>query len=465
MKYITLATIATTLVAFVNAACDPLQGTCPADAALGSSFREDFQSGPGPHFVQLDKQGSVDYGDNGVSLTINNRFDNPTLESNFYIMFGKVEVVLQAALGKGIVSSFYLQSDDLDEIDIELFGGDAYEFQSNYFIKGNTATWDRGGYHPTSSSPLENFHTYTIDWSEDSLSWILDGNTVRTIDTSNPQGYPQSPMKIYAGVWAGGDPDNQPGTIEWAGGITDYSQAPFSMHIKSIIVTDYSSGDKYTYSDTSGSWQSIKAENGEVNGRYQQAQADFQSLQNGGSVSAKSVAPAASSTSIATSSVPSSSTVAPQHPTSLTSSASSSSEATTSDPTTSSTSAPSPAVSSSVQTPSSLVFIQTTGELTTSSTPTQTPTQAPTQASVQAPVQSSKPVAFTPNISASPTGAASVVTVGGHSSNFITFISTTNGSPTDTPVATQSSNSANSSNSLKVISILGAIGLISSLMF
>ena len=144
----------------------------------------------------------------------------------------------------------------------------------NYFIKGNTATYDRGGYHDI-SNPLENYHTYTIDWTEDELTWSVDGAVIRTIPKDNAQGYPQSPMAIYAGIWAGGDPDNQPGTIAWAGGITDYSKAPFTMHIKSILVADYSSGKSYSYSDQSGTWESIKAEDGEVNGRYDQAQDDI----------------------------------------------------------------------------------------------------------------------------------------------------------------------------------------------
>ena len=38
------------------------------------------------------------------------------------------------------------------------------------------------------------------------------------------------------------------------------------MYLKSLKVTDYSTGDSYSYGDKSGSWQSIVAENGEVEG-------------------------------------------------------------------------------------------------------------------------------------------------------------------------------------------------------
>lgn len=37
------------------------------------------------------------------------------------------------------------------------------------------------------------------------------------------------------------------------------------MQVKSIAVTDYSTGSQYTYGDTTGSWQSIKSTGGSIN--------------------------------------------------------------------------------------------------------------------------------------------------------------------------------------------------------
>jgi beta-glucanase (GH16 family) len=288
-----------TAVGFVNAACNPLtSGSCPADPALAASFKEDFTS-ESKHFLVVNPKG-VSFTDDGLELTIAERFDNPSLKSNFYIMFGKVEVVLQAAPGQGIISSFYLQSDDLDEIDIELFGTDTTQFQSNFFAKGYTGNYDRGQYIATSSSPVSNFHTYTLEWTESSLTWSLDGNVVRTLESTDAKGFPQLPMYIMMGSWAGGDPTNPPGTIEWAGGVTDYSKAPFSMYIKSVIVADYSTGSEYSYGDNTGSWQSIQAKDGAVNGRQEQADKEFAALQGGQIIS--SAKPQSSTTGSATSS-------------------------------------------------------------------------------------------------------------------------------------------------------------------
>lgn len=65
---------------------------------------------------------------------------------------------------------------------------------------------------------------------------------MRTVPSTFEQGYPQSPMNIRIGVWAGGDPTNNAGVIEWAGGETDYTKSPYPMYVKSVNVQDYSTG-------------------------------------------------------------------------------------------------------------------------------------------------------------------------------------------------------------------------------
>jgi hypothetical protein len=40
------------------------------------------------------------------------------------------------------------------------------------------------------------------------------------------------------------------------------------MSVQRLIVTDYSTGKEYVYGDNSGSWESIQAVDGEVNGNY-----------------------------------------------------------------------------------------------------------------------------------------------------------------------------------------------------
>ncbi|KAG5365784.1 putative extracellular glycosidase [Yarrowia sp. B02] len=259
-----VASLAVSVLAQTYTDCNPLHETCPADKALGTSKSFDFTQGASDDFPPSFKPHRITYSDMGASLAVVEQGDNPTIQSDFYIMFGRVEAVIQAAPGQGIISSVVLQSDDLDEIDLEWIGGDANNVQSNFYIKGSTETYDRGAIHPVSNANAE-FHTYTVEWTKDELTWFIDGQAVRTVPSSFEQGYPQSPMNIRIGVWAGGDPTNNAGVIEWAGGETDYSKSPYPMYVKSVNVQDYSTGSEYSYSDHSGTWESIVAKDGEVN--------------------------------------------------------------------------------------------------------------------------------------------------------------------------------------------------------
>jgi hypothetical protein len=242
--------------------CNPtLRSDCPPDSALSRHVDIDFSSSSD----SFTPQGNPTYDSNGVSFTVAKSGDSPQLTSKWYIMFGKVEVVMKAAPGAGIVSSVVLQSDDLDEIDWEWLGADSEQVQSNYFGKGQTTTYNRGAFHSDTGNQA-GFKTYTIDWTADQVVWQIDGVTVRALQPANAQGqYPQTPMQIKMGAWSGGDPANAPGTIQWARGPTDYSKGPFTMQVKSISVTDYSTGTQYKYGDQSGTWQSIVAINGKVN--------------------------------------------------------------------------------------------------------------------------------------------------------------------------------------------------------
>jgi hypothetical protein len=194
-------------------------------------------------------------------IQIGGKGDSPTLESNFYIFFGQVSVIMKAAPGVGIVSSVVLESDDLDEIDWEWLGGNNTSVETNYFGKGNTSTYDRAIYYDVDDI-TGTIHNYTLDWTKEQLQWIVDDKVLRTLryeDALNGQNYPQTPMKLKIGIWAGGDPDsNSNGTVEWAGGIVDYHQTPFTMTMERVYVADYSTGSTYTYGDNTGSYESIQ---------------------------------------------------------------------------------------------------------------------------------------------------------------------------------------------------------------
>lgn len=254
------------IYAQTSSACNPVEGDeCDPNPAFGNStVTIDFTQGENDYFTFADGT-SLEYdGSNGAIFTINSETDAPTIVSKKYLFFGRVDCTIMAAPGQGIVTSFTLQSDDLDEIDWEWIGSDAVQAQSNYFGKGNTTTYDRGAYHPV-TDVTTSFHTYSIEWTAESLQWIIDGATVRTLNYADAVGgtqYPQTPMQVRLGTWVAGQEGNSEGTIQWAGGLANMDNAPFKAYYKTCTINDYSNGvggaTKYVYTDNSGDFDSIE---------------------------------------------------------------------------------------------------------------------------------------------------------------------------------------------------------------
>ncbi|KUJ06642.1 uncharacterized protein LY89DRAFT_726321 [Mollisia scopiformis] len=266
MQYLSLLLGAAALVAPVFAqtwtTCNPMNVTCPNDPSLGISHNFVFNSSDTVTNSFNITAGSLVYGTNGTEFTINKKGDSPTIQSQFYIFFGSVSVVMKAASGQGIISSIVLESDDLDEVDWEFLGGNGTHAETNYFGKGNTTSFDRAIYYPTGTDNRDNFHNYTVHWTSDQLQWYIDSQLVRVLPYASANGgynYPQTPMTVRMGIWAGGDSGNSNGTIEWAGGLTDYSQGPYTMTVQSALISDFSTGSAYQWTDKTGDWQSIKA--------------------------------------------------------------------------------------------------------------------------------------------------------------------------------------------------------------
>lgn len=172
-----------------------------------------------------------------------------------------MSVFLRAAPGTGIVSSVVLESDDLDEIDLEWIGGNTGSMQTNYFGKGNTTSYDRAIWSNV-TDVQGTLHNYTIDWQSDATKWYIDSVLVRTLlyaDALGGANYPQTPMRLKIGTWAGGDTTaNSAGTVTWAGGDTVFSDGPFKMELAKVEITNTNPASSYTWSGQTGSFSSIK---------------------------------------------------------------------------------------------------------------------------------------------------------------------------------------------------------------
>ncbi|KAF1978797.1 concanavalin A-like lectin/glucanase [Bimuria novae-zelandiae CBS 107.79] len=253
---------ASALTALANAQtftlCNPMEKDCDNNPAIAETFESNFKDGERALKGWQQTAKGAEFTDEGVVFSVKKTGDAPTIQSDGYLHFGFVEVTMKAARGAGIVSSIVLESDDLDEVDWEFIGSDATHAQMNYFGKGNTTVYDRMIMADVPS--IEEVHRYALNWTAESLTWLIDDAPVRTLNYGDANGghnYPQTPCNVRIGIWAGGDSKDK-GTQDWAGGKVDYSQAPFNQVVEKVKIINYSPGKEYEWTDKSGSWESIK---------------------------------------------------------------------------------------------------------------------------------------------------------------------------------------------------------------
>ncbi|KAH0534128.1 hypothetical protein FGG08_007270 [Glutinoglossum americanum] len=206
-----------------------------------------------------------------VLLTMAPKTVGTVMASSHYVWYGSISATMKTSRGAGVVSAFILLSDVKDEIDYEFVGVDLESAQTNYYFQGIT-NYNNGG-NISVTDTFNNYHTYTIDWTPDQITWSIDGKVGRTKkksdtwnSTANRYDYPQTPARIQLSIWPGGLASNAAGTISWAGGPIDWSGPDIKSNgyyyatVNEVKVQCYdapgnvtkSGSTSYIYADSSG---------------------------------------------------------------------------------------------------------------------------------------------------------------------------------------------------------------------
>ena len=156
--------------------------------------------------------------------------------SNGQFKYGRFEARMQMVSSPGTVSSMFLYYDNSylgggepwEEIDIEVLGKDATKFQSNILSDSKENQNSSEGFHTVNPATNAGYHTYTIVWTPEYVSWELDGVEVRK-DVSgvnkSKQGLEQVNTLVHDeslrfNLWLSGSPG-------WTG---DYNQCSFPQY-------------------------------------------------------------------------------------------------------------------------------------------------------------------------------------------------------------------------------------------
>lgn len=146
------------------------------------------------------------------------------------VHYGRYEVVMQAARGEGVISSFFTYTgpyfgDPHDEIDFEFLGRDTTKVWLNRYVDGKEMP---GQWIDLGFDSAEAPHLYVFEWSPEEIVWYIDGQERLRLPASEKV-LPSHVSKLYINIWAGGEAHR-----DWAGVAPDDMTATARYHCLSF---------------------------------------------------------------------------------------------------------------------------------------------------------------------------------------------------------------------------------------
>lgn len=209
-------------------ACMPMP-VCKDFQTVFSNYSGDLQSqytylGDAEKHDWIYEGYTMDYDkEDALVLAMPKNSGGTVLSSTRYVWYGKVGARLKTSHDAGVVTAFIMFSSVQDEIDYEYVGNNLTQVQTNYYFEG-VQNWTHST-NVSTTDTFDNYHLYEVDWHEDHIDWLIDGEVSRTLlknstfnATSGEYMFPQTPARIQISIWPGGNATNPVGTRSWAGG-------------------------------------------------------------------------------------------------------------------------------------------------------------------------------------------------------------------------------------------------------
>ena len=168
--------------------------------------------------------------------------------------YGKFEASIQMAPGSGVISSFFLWKNESEisdvywnEVDIEKFGENCNRFLSNLLYgmpqENHTSVLE------TEADLCADFHTYTIEWTPERITWFVDGVQLRESNPEDAAEFEENAeegMQFRFNVWVGNAS---------FGGVLDTAVLPVHEFIDWVQYSEYTPGEGDDDTDFTLSWR------------------------------------------------------------------------------------------------------------------------------------------------------------------------------------------------------------------
>ncbi|XP_043722231.1 probable xyloglucan endotransglucosylase/hydrolase protein 28 [Telopea speciosissima] len=199
------------------------------------SFDEGYSHLFGVNNLMILKDGKT------VHISLNERSGAGFVSQDLYLHgFFSASIKLPADYTAGVVVAFYMSNGDMfetnhDELDFEFLGnirGKEWRIQTNIYGNGSTniGREERYGFR---FDPSEDFHQYSILWTENLIIFYVDDVPIREIKRTESMGgdFPSKPMSLYATIWDGSTWATNGGKFK-----VNYKYAPYIAEFSDLVL-------------------------------------------------------------------------------------------------------------------------------------------------------------------------------------------------------------------------------------
>ncbi|KAJ4974043.1 hypothetical protein NE237_007217 [Protea cynaroides] len=214
---------------------------------LASATTSKFQNLP---IISFDEGYSHLFGDNNlmilkdgqtVHISLNERSGAGFISQDLYLHgFFSASIKLPSDYTAGIVVAFYMSNGDMfeknhDELDFEFLGnirGKEWRIQTNIYGNGSTNI-GREERYSLGFDPSEDFHQYSILWTENLIIFYVDDVPIREIKRTEEMGgdFPSKPMSLYSTIWDGSTWATNGGKYK-----VNYKYAPYIAEFSDLVL-------------------------------------------------------------------------------------------------------------------------------------------------------------------------------------------------------------------------------------
>jgi len=159
----------------------------------------------------------------GIKLKLTQLEGGSSILTKELFHYGQIDANLKISKGVNVISSFYIESDDKNQIMFNMVNNNKNNIiETNFFYKGNNAISNARYYYPQEILS-ETYNKYSILWLPDYYEWRFNNLLLRRLYKNQTINFPDSPSRIKFSI-----------LTEWKNQGMEWTQSPFEYEINFI---------------------------------------------------------------------------------------------------------------------------------------------------------------------------------------------------------------------------------------